>query len=275
MNRVRNAMTVDLEDYFQVSAFEQHIHRSQWDEFSCRIEANTMRILELFSASGVSATFFVLGWIAERYPQLLREIAAAGHEVASHGFAHVRATEQTPDEFREDVSKTKSLLEDICAVEVKGYRAASFSIGDGNLWALDILNEVGYLYSSSIYPVRHDLYGSPEAPRFPFRHRGEGIIEIPITTVRLLNRNFPCGGGGYFRLFPYALFRWALRRVNMFDRQHGIFYFHPWEVDPEQPRQQGIGFKTRFRHYCNLSRVEHRLTRLLRDFQWGRMDKFS
>ena len=266
---MKNAMTVDLEDYFQVSAFEQHISRSQWEVISCRVEANTTRILELFEAAEVKATFFALGWIAERYPPLLREISDAGHEVASHGFSHVRATEQSPEEFRHDVTRTKLLLEDICGHEVKGYRAASFSICESNLWALDALYDAGYHYSSSIYPVSHDLYGSPQAPRFPFRHKGEGIIEVPITTIKIMNRNFPCGGGGYFRLLPYALFRWALRRVNKVEQKPGVFYFHPWEIDPNQPRQQGLALKTRFRHYCNLSRMESRLERLLQDFCWG------
>ena len=269
---MKNAMTVDLEDYFQVSAFEQHISRSQWEVISCRVEANTTRILELFEAAEIKATFFALGWIAERYPPLLREISDAGHEVASHGFSHVRATEQSPEEFRHDVTRTKLLLEDICGHEVKGYRAASFSICESNLWALDALYDAGYHYSSSIYPVSHDLYGSPQAPRFPFRHKGEGIIEVPITTIKIMNRNFPCGGGGYFRLLPYALFRWALRRVNKVEQKPGVFYFHPSEIDPNQPRQQGLALKTRFRHYCNLSRMESRLERLLQDFCWGRMD---
>ena len=265
-------MTVDLEDYFQVSAFENHISRNEWDTLSCRVEANTTRILQMFEDAGVRATFFVLGWIAERYTQLIREITEVGHEVASHGCSHIRATQQSPTEFREDVIATKHLLEDICGLEVNGYRAASFSIGEDNLWTLDTLFEAGYRYSSSIYPVRHDLYGSPKAPRFAFRHNRQGIIEIPITTVHLMNRNFPCGGGGYFRLAPYVLFRWALRRVNQVERQAGVFYFHPWELDPNQPRQVGIPLKTRFRHYYNLSHMESRLHRLLGDFRWSRMD---
>ena len=271
---IRNAMTVDVEDYFQVSAFEGHIDRAQWDTLPCRVEVNTDRILALFAMAGVKATFFTLGWVAERYPALIRRIVDGGHELASHGYSHVRVTQQQPAEFRADVEKTKKLLEDIGGVAVKGYRAPSYSIGAGNLWALDELAEAGYRYSSSIYPVRHDLYGMPEAPRFAFRPRGEaGILEVPITTLRLGSRNLPCGGGGFFRLYPYAVSRWALRHVNQSEGQSGMFYFHPWEIDVGQPRQAGLGMKTRFRHYLNLGRMESRLRALLDDFNWDRMDR--
>jgi len=267
-------MTVDVEDYFQVSAFEGHIDRAQWDTLSCRVEVNTDRILALFDAAGVKATFFTLGWVAERYPALIRRIVEGGHELASHGYAHVRVTQQQPAEFRADVEKTKYLLEDIGGVEVRGYRAASYSIGAGNLWALDELGEAGYRYSSSIYPVRHDLYGMPEAPRFAFRPRGEAsILEVPITTLRVAGKNLPCGGGGFFRLYPYAVSRWALRRINDGEGQSGMFYFHPWEIDPAQPRQTGLDLKTRTRHYLNLGRMESRLQALLGDFAWDRMDR--
>ncbi|MFP4279428.1 MAG: XrtA system polysaccharide deacetylase [Halochromatium sp.] len=269
----RNAMTVDVEDYFQVSAFEPHIAREQWERLPCRVERNIERILALFEAHQVQATFFVLGWMAERYPQMVRGLSEAGHEVASHGYEHVRVVNQTPDAFRADIRRTKALLEDTTGEPVRGYRAASYSIGRDNLWALDELLAAGHEYSSSIYPIRHDLYGMPEAPRFAFRHGGEaGILEIPVTTVMLGQRKFPCGGGGYFRLFPYALSRWALRRVNRRDGASAVFYFHPWEIDPEQPRQAGIGLKTRVRHYLNLSRTEARLSQLLQDFAWDRMD---
>jgi polysaccharide deacetylase family protein (PEP-CTERM system associated) len=270
---VRNALTVDVEDYFQVSAFEGHISRADWDRIPRRVEANTDRLLALFEEHGAKATFFVLGWVAERHPALIRRLAEAGHEVASHGYAHVRATGQTPAEFRADVAGTKALLEDTAGRPVLGFRAASFSIGARNLWALDVLAEVGYRYSSSIYPVRHDLYGMPEAPRFPFRHNGTGILEVPITTVQVFGRNLPSGGGGYFRLLPYCVSEWALRRVNEREGQPGVFYCHPWEIDPDQPRQAGIGLKTRFRHYTNLGRMEARMRRLLTDFAWGRMDQ--
>ncbi|MBN4079046.1 DUF3473 domain-containing protein [Beggiatoa alba] len=266
-------MTVDVEDYFQVSAFEKTIDRAQWDSIPCRIEGNMDRILNLFSEKKIKATFFTLGWIAERYPNLVRRIVSEGHELASHGFTHTRVTQQSPKVFRADIEKTKKLLEDISGVEVKGYRAPSYSIGASNLWALDELYEAGYLYSSSIYPVKHDLYGMPEASRFSFRPRGDqGILEIPITTIRLGNKNIPCGGGGFFRLYPYVVSRWALRRVNEKESQPGMFYFHPWEIDPDQPRQPDISLKTRFRHYFNLGRMEQRLVALLRDFNWGRMD---
>jgi polysaccharide deacetylase family protein (PEP-CTERM system associated) len=267
-------MTVDVEDYFQVSAFERHIAREDWDRIPCRVERNMDRILDLFDGRGVKATFFVLGWMAERYPGMVRRLTDNGHEVASHGYEHVRVVNQTPEAFREDVRRTRALLEDTTGTPVLGYRAASYSIGRDNLWALDELQESGYRYSSSIYPIRHDLYGMPEAPRFAFRHRDEsGLLEVPVTTVEIGRRKFPCGGGGYFRLFPYALSRWALNRVNRYDRQSAVFYFHPWEIDPDQPRQQGIGLKTRVRHYLNLSRMESRLSRLLHDFRWDRMDR--
>ena len=272
-NSIINAMTVDVEDYFQVSAFEGSIDRSQWERLPCRVEKNTNRILDLFDETGTKATFFTLGWVAERYPGLIRRIVEDGHELASHGFLHVRVTQQTPAEFRDDITRTKLLLEDISGKTVLGYRAASYSIGASNLWAHDELAEAGYVYSSSIYPVQHDLYGMPEAPRFAFRPSGEqGLLEIPITTIRILNKNLPCGGGGFFRLYPYAISRWALRRVNMNENQSGMFYFHPWEIDPGQPRQHGISLKARFRHYLNLGRMEIRLRALLNDFSWGRMD---
>ena len=271
---ITNAMTVDVEDYFQVSAFEPHIRREDWDRLPCRVERNCDRILELFSGAGVKATFFVLGWLAERYPETVRRLVGQGHELASHGYAHVRATQQTPEQFFADVSRTKALLEDVGGCAVKGYRAASYSIGEGNLWALKELERAGYAYSSSIYPIRHDLYGMPGAPRFAFYPYGsDGLLEIPVTTVMVGGRRIPCGGGGYFRLMPYPVYRWGLRRVNRLDGEAGIFYFHPWELDPGQPRQTGIGLKTRLRHYLNLERMERRLTALLRDFAWDRVDR--
>jgi polysaccharide deacetylase family protein (PEP-CTERM system associated) len=267
-----NAMTVDVEDYFQVSAFEGHVDRADWDRLPCRVPRNVERILGLFDEAGVKATFFTLGWVAERYPELVRRIADEGHEVASHGWSHVRVTQQAAAAFREDVTRTKALLEDVTGKAVKGYRAASYSIGEANLWALDVLRETGHRYSSSIFPIRHDLYGMPDAPRFAFRPAAEGLVEFPVTTVRLANRNWPCSGGGWFRLLPYTVSRWGLRRVNEVDGQSAIFYFHPWEIDPEQPRQQASA-KARFRHYLNLKRMEGRLRRLLNDFTWGRMDE--
>ena len=271
---ITNAMTVDVEDYFQVSAFEGHIKRDDWGKLPCRVERNCDRILSMFEDRDIKATFFVLGWIAQRYPRLIQRIVAAGHELASHGYEHVRVIHQKPAEFYEDASRTKNILEDIGGCPVNGYRAASYSIGAKNLWALEELQRAGYVYSSSIYPIRHDLYGMPQAPRFSFHpHGSDGILEIPVTTVTLFNKRLPCGGGGYFRLLPYAVSRWALRRVNGRDRRPCIFYFHPWEIDPDQPRQIGIGLKTRVRHYINLGRMEQRLRILLSDFHWDRVDR--
>jgi polysaccharide deacetylase family protein (PEP-CTERM system associated) len=269
---VANALSVDVEDYFQVSALAPHIARQQWDAMECRVERNIGRLLALFDAHKAHATFFTLGWIAERYPSMVREIVAQGHELASHGQAHLRASEQSHTEFRADVTGARKLLEDLGGVPVRGYRAPSFSIGRTNLWAFDCLAEAGYAYSSSVYPVRHDHYGMPDAPRFPYRAHN-GLLEIPITTTRVLSRNLPAGGGGFFRLLPYRASRWAIERVNRIDRQPAIFYFHPWEIDPEQPRIRGVGAKTRFRHYLNLDRTESRLKRLLSDFHWDRIDR--
>jgi len=269
---ITNAFTVDVEDYFQVSALAPQIDRATWDQRPCRVEHNVARLLELLERSDARATFFTLGWIAKRYPQLVRDIVAAGHELASHGFNHLRASDQSASEFRQDVRSAKRLLEDIAAQPVRGYRAPSFSIGYTNPWAFDVLIEEGYRYSSSVYPIAHDHYGMPDAPRFAYQARPK-LMEIPITTTRMLGRNLPAGGGGYFRLLPYRVSRWAVQRVNRMDRRPAIFYMHPWEIDPEQPRVPGTTLKTRFRHYVNLSRTEPRLSRLLRDFRWGRMDE--
>jgi polysaccharide deacetylase family protein (PEP-CTERM system associated) len=264
-------MTVDVEDYFQVSALAPHIARSEWERMPCRIERNVERILDLLAGAAARATFFTLGWIAERYPELVRRIAAAGHEIASHGCEHRRASDQTEHEFHADIRRAKALLEDIIGAEVKGYRAPSFSIGAATPWAFDCIAAAGYRYSSSVYPVRHDHYGAPDAPRFAYRPLA-GLLEIPVSTARLARRNLPAGGGGYFRLFPYALSRSLIRSVNRDDRQAAIFDLHPWELDADQPRIAGAGLKTRFRHYLNLHRTEGRLRQLLQDFRWGRMD---
>jgi len=269
--QLTNALTIDVEDYFQVSALAPHIERSSWDHLPCRIERNVGRLLDLFARHGAHGTFFTLGWIAQRYPQVVREIVRGGHEIASHGFGHLRASDQSALEFRRDVGDAKRLLEDLSGESVQGYRAPSFSIGYTNPWAFDVLAEEGYRYSSSVYPVRHDHYGMPDAPRFPYQARPQ-LLEIPLTTTTLLGRNLPAGGGGYFRLLPYRVSRWALRRVNRIDGRPTIFYMHPWEIDPDQPRVAGASLKTRFRHYVNLSRTEQRLARLLQDFRWGRMD---
>lgn len=271
---IRNAMTIDVEDYFHVSAFASHIAVEAWDRMPCRVERNVDAILAMLDEHKVHATYFMLGWVAERYPGLVRRIVELGHELASHGCAHQRATGQSRPEFRQDVTRAKALLEDIGGVAVQGYRAPSFSIGQGNLWALECLSEAGYRYSSSVYPIHHDHYGMPGAPRFAFYPEdGGGLLELPVTTVRLFNRNLPAGGGGYFRLLPYSVSRWCLKRVNTVDRQPCIFYFHPWEIDPEQPRLRGLSARTRFRHYLNLDHTEGRLRRLLADFAWGPIDR--
>jgi polysaccharide deacetylase family protein (PEP-CTERM system associated) len=270
--RIVNALSIDVEDYFQVSAFAPHIDRRQWERIECRVERNVHRILALLADANATATFFTLGWIAERYPALIREIADAGHELASHGFGHLRASEQSRDAFAADIRLAKAILEDVSGRAVHGYRAPSFSINSANAWAFDVIAEAGYRYSSSVYPIRHDHYGMPESPRFAHEVR-PGLLEIPVATVRLLRVNLPAGGGGYFRLLPYAVSRWSIRRINARDRQPAMFYFHPWELDAGQPRVAGAGAKTRFRHYVNLHRTAPRLARLFRDFRWSRADR--
>lgn len=269
-NTPGNALTIDVEDYFQVSAFAPHIPRSDWNTRECRVERNVDCILEMLDQHETKATFFTLGWVAERYPEVIQRIAENGHEVASHGYGHERASDQTPDTFYADIRIAKEILEDLCGSEVKGYRAPSFSIGEKNLWAFECLERAGYQYSSSIYPIRHDHYGMPDAPRHA--HRIGDLLEIPATTLRFFNRNWPASGGGYFRLMPYGMSRWMIQRVNDVDKLSAVFYFHPWEIDPGQPRIPNIGATTRFRHYVNIDRMEKRLNRLLADFSWGRMD---
>jgi polysaccharide deacetylase family protein (PEP-CTERM system associated) len=270
---VLNAMTVDVEDYFQVQAFAHRVDRADWDNFPRRVEANVDRILDQFESAKVHATFFTLGWIARRHPAMVRRIVASGHELASHGWDHTRADSQDPEAFRQDVQRTRALLEDIGGVAVTGYRAATFSIGASNLWAFGVLRDAGYRYSSSVNPIAHDLYGMPDAPREPFQPDGDGFWEIPMTTVRALGRNWPCSGGGYFRLLPSTLYRAGLARVNRVEGRPGIFYFHPWEIDPDQPRIAGVGWKSRLRHYTNLSHMAGRLDRVLAAFAWDRMDR--
>ena len=267
-----NTMTIDVEDYFQVGALADRIARDAWDTYPCRVERNVDVILALLDAAKAKATFFTLGWVAERYPQMIRRMGDAGHEIASHGFGHERATEQARAAFLADIKLAKAVLEDIGGRQVTGYRAPNFSVGDGNPWAFDCMVEAGYRYSSSLYPIRHDHYGVPDAPRFAHEVR-PGLLEVPVATVRMFGNNLPAGGGGYFRLLPYALSRWSIRRINAVDRMPAMFYFHPWEVDPEQPRVDGISAKARFRHYVNLGRMEARLAALLADFRWGRVDQ--
>ena len=266
-----NAMTVDVEDWFQVQAFAGSIPRHDWDGLPRRVEANTDRFLAMFAAAGARATFFTLGWVADRHPGLVRRIVAAGHELASHGYAHRLAHEQTEAEFRADVGRARRLLEDVGGVHVRGYRAPTFSINKQNPWAFGVLADEGYAYSSSTYPIRHDLYGMPDAPRVPHRVAGGRLLEIPMTTLRVAGRNLPCAGGGYFRLLPYALFRAGLRRAGR--EQAGMFYTHPWEIDPGQPRNEAAPRMARFRHYVNIGRTERRIERLLQDFTWDRVDE--
>lgn len=268
-----NAMTVDVEDYFHVSAFADAIDPAQWPAMECRVEANTHRLMDLFDAHGVKVTFFVLGWVAERYPGLVREIVRRGHELACHGYSHQLVYRQSPQVFRAETSRSKDILEQTGQVQVLGYRAASYSITRASRWALDILAEQGFQYDSSIFPVRHDRYGIPGAGRWPYRlvlEGGGSLAEFPLTTVRWAGATLPMAGGGYFRLYPYWLSRAGLRHVNERDGMPFVFYLHPWEVDPEQPRIQAKAL-SRFRHYNNLHRCESRLRRLLRDFPFTTM----
>ncbi len=278
-NRIVNAMTVDVEDYFQVSAFDRVVARDRWHEYESRVAANTDRLLGIFAEAGVRATFFVLGWVAERDGAIVKRIAAAGHEVASHGFGHRLVYELTPDAFREDVRRARRVLQDLSGQSVDGYRAPSFSVVERSLWALDVLAEEGYTYDTSIFPIRHDRYGIPDAPRHPFRvsvgqpfraaaDDEPGLLEIPASTIRLFGQNLPIAGGGYFRLLPYAWARFGIRRVNVAEGKPVVFYMHPWEIDPGQPRLQASAL-SRFRHYRNLDQTESRLRRLLSDFSFG------
>ncbi len=271
---VANAFTVDVEDYFHVEAFRAVVDRSSWENRPSRVVQNTERVLALLKTANARGTFFVLGWVAERFPELVRRIAAEGHEVASHGYGHERAVVQTRKTFREDVRRAKAMLEKVCDSRIRGYRAPTFSITPANTWCYEILSEEGYEYSSSIYPISHDFYHAPDAPRTPFCPlSGKKFLEIPLATIRLLDRNQPCAGGGYFRLLPYCLSRWSIRRFNRADDAPCVFYCHPWEFDPYQPRIPGISMKSRFRHYLNLGTMERRVSRLLADFVWGRIDE--
>jgi polysaccharide deacetylase family protein (PEP-CTERM system associated) len=267
-----HAMTVDVEDYFHVEAFASTIDRADWEHLPRRVERNTMRLLDIFAETQAHATFFTLGWVAQRHPSLVRRIVAQGHELACHGLSHTRVDRQSAEEFRQDVRASKAILEDTGGVAVSGYRAATFSIRGASTWAHAILAEEGYRYSSSVYPIRHDLYGDPDAPRTPFMPC-PGIIEVPLTTVRVLGMDLPASGGGYFRLYPYRLSRFLLSRASRTRNAPAIFYLHPWEIDPEQPPQRRAPALSRFRHYLNLGRTEGRLRRLLRQLAWTRMDR--
>jgi polysaccharide deacetylase family protein (PEP-CTERM system associated) len=268
MSAIVNAFSVDVEDWFQVAAFARNIDRADWDRLECRIERNVDILLATLDRHSVSATFFTLGWIAERYPAMVRRIVAGGHELASHGYGHQMIGDLSRTEFRDDVVRAKGLLEQVGGVGVLGYRAPSFSVGRDTLWALDVLQDTGHRYSSSIYPIKHDLYGMPEAPRFAHR-RSNGLLEIPATSIRVMERNLPASGGGYFRLLPYRASSWSIRRVNNVDGQAAVFYCHPWEIDPGQPRMARASRKARFRHYVNQRRMLSKIDRLLGDFAWG------
>lgn len=268
-----NAISVDVEDYFQVTAFEKVIPRSDWSKYPSHVEKNTHRVLDIFQSYNIKGTFFTLGLVAESCPALIRRIVSEGHELASHGYDHSLVSSHRKETFHYDIRKSKSILEDIGGVEVIGYRAPSYSITHDCFWAYEILANLGFKYSSSIYPVKHDLYGIPEASRFPFSISTEfQILEIPISTVKFCGRNFQCGGGGFFRLYPYFLSKKLITQVNRFENHPCVFYFHPWEIDVSQPRIKGCGFKSTFRHYLNLSRMEKRLRNLLTDFSWDRID---
>ena len=307
-----NVLTIDVEDYFQVSAFEGCVSRDCWDNYQLRVEVNTVRILDLLDEFAVRASFFVLGWVAERKPSLVKEIAARGHEVASHGYGHRRVSTQTRQEFRDDIRRSKMILEDLTATEVSGYRAPSYSVSKNTLWAFDELLDAGYSYDSSVFPIRHDLYGIPDWPRFHFTvervadslwepassERGKNsswcgkggvsldqihsqlasetrsLVEVPITTLKIAGRSIPISGGGYFRFFPYAVTKWGLNRINRFEGRPFVFYIHPWEIDRDQPRMAGASLKARFRHYLNLARTEERFRSLLADFMFIPMKNF-
>jgi len=285
---VANFLSIDVEDYFQVAAFEKVSPPGSWTRRELRVSRNTEKILQILDREGCKATFFILGWVAQRCKGLVRSIADCGHEVASHGYWHQRVGCQDRILFRQDVVRSKGLLEDISGQPVLGYRAPSYSISPQTPWAFDELHAAGYKYDSSIFPIRHDLYGFCEFPRFASRltrgpeggwavadpataHSGPSLLEIPITTLNYAGRNIPIAGGGYFRLNPYSFTRWGLRRINRVEKSPFVFYLHPWELDPEQPRMRGVGVKSRIRHYLNLGKPEHRFRRLLRDFQFSTM----
>ncbi len=281
---ITNMLSIDVEDYFQVSAFEKVSPPETWGKRELRVEKNTEKVLGILDQANVKATFFILGWVAGRCPALVKRIAALGHEVASHGYGHQRVANQAREEFRRDVRSSKAILEDLSGQQVLGYRAPSYSITRQTFWAFDELHEAGYLYDSSIFPIRHDYYGIPDWPRFPgYAVRvGEGewqtvdtchgtdpvLLEVPITTLSLAGKNLPIAGGGYFRLFPYMFTRWGLRRINRREGKPFVFYLHPWEFDPEQPRMAGAGRKSRFRHYLNIGKTESRFKMLLQDFRF-------
>ncbi len=270
---MRNALSIDVEDWFQVGAFETVIDPKNWDGLDRRVEANTDACLAMLARHGVKSTFFTLGWVAHRHPALIRRIVDQGHELASHGWDHARVFTMSAEEFRADLLRTKLTLEDAGGTAVTGYRAPSFSIDKRTPWAHQVLADAGYRYSSSVAPVVHDHYGWPDAPRFAFKPvDGSDFLELPVTTAKFVGRTLAAGGGGFFRLLPYQFSRWAVRQVNR-EQQAAIIYFHPWEIDPQQPRVASAPIRSKLRHYTNLSVMEAKLDRLISDFKWGRVDE--
>ena len=271
--RVVNGLSVDVEDWFQVGAFEGVIDRSNWDGLSDRVERNCSAILDMFAAADVKATFFTLGWVAQRHGGLMRRIVEAGHELASHGWDHERVFRLDQASFTADLERSRKVLEDAAGVQITGYRAPSFSIDQRTPWAYMALAEQGFVYSSSVAPISHDHYGWPEAPRFAFKPLPwSDLVEIPVTTAHFAGRRLAAGGGGFFRVLPYGFSRWAIRQVNTRDQRPAVFYFHPWEIDPDQPRVSGAALRSRVRHYTNLGVMAAKLEQLVREFEWGRMD---
>ena len=274
--QIVNGLSVDVEDWFQVGAFERVIARDTWDGLESRVERNCDAVLAMFVTGGVKGTFFTLGWVAQRFPAMMRRIADAGHEIASHGWDHARVFTLGADGFAQDIARARKALEDATGQQVTGYRAPSFSIDARTPWAHAVLAEQGYRYSSSVAPIVHDHYGWREAPRFAFRPvQDAGLIEIPVTTAEIAGRRMAAGGGGFFRILPYAVSRWAITRVNAVDRRPAVFYFHPWEIDPGQPRRADAPLRSRLRHYTNLCAMAGKLDRLIGDFRWGRMDALA
>ncbi len=270
---MRNALSVDVEDWFHVGAFENVISRDNWAALECRVERNTDALLEMFGNHGIKATFFTLGWVAQRYPHLMRRIADAGHELANHGSEHDRVFTLGRDKFAADIDRARKVIEDASGAKVTGYRAPSFSIDQRTPWAHEVLAEQGYAYSSSVAPIKHDHYGWAEAPRFAFKPvKDSDLIEIPVTTAEFAGRRLAAGGGGFFRLLPYAFSRWAIRQVNAQAERPAIIYFHPWEIDPGQPRVANAPIKSKLRHYTKLKAMAPKLGRLIADFQWDRLD---
>ncbi len=273
---VTHAMTVDVEDYYQVAAFFDVVKSEDWEKWPSRVEANTDRLLQLFNDVGIKITFFILGWVAERHPELVKRIHAQGHEIASHGYSHQLIYKQTPELFREETALSKRILEDLTGTPITGYRAASYSITRQSLWALDILAELGFTWDSSIFPTRHDNYGIPGSPEEPYRiitSSGAELVEFPLTTAKVLGQAVPAAGGGYFRQYPYALSRWLFEKASDGGSKPQIFYLHPWEIDPDQPRIPNARWFSRFRHYTNLHRCLPRLERMLADFPFGTMSE--